>query len=159
LRLTQERYEEALKISAEAGGIIESYTQDSRQYHWHEISYGFALCGLGNYAEASKWVNRALLHAVDTAQPAHLNFILMAKSLLFVAHGDYERALEILAVVRTDPSTRMWRDSIPLATNLMEQLKAHFGKELYNTIYERGTQLNWRETVKQLASELAEDNG
>jgi predicted ATPase len=158
LRTVQERYQETLTIATAMRQLIESYTQDSRLYFFQETAYGWALCGLGNYAEAMVWTNQALLHAAATAQPAQLNFILLGKSILFAANGNYKRALEVLALIRHDPSSRFWRDRMPLALRLVEQLKAHFSEEMYNVIYERGTRLNWRETVNQLAAEVAEDN-
>lgn len=151
--IIQERFQEALETTNE----MASYTLNNPEgLSLMEHYCGIALCGLERYREAATWIDKALIHGFDIAQPAWLIDMLLGKSIIFAQQGQLERALELLSLVFAKPETRYWRDRHPLVLRLKSQLQAHFDEASYQAIWERGQAQvdNWRDVLQTLVDEI-----
>lgn len=155
LLVMQEKFQDALEISNEMDALRQD-SDNPHQFWYVDTNQGIALCGLERYKEAAFYIDRALAHGFELAQPQWIAWMLLGKSIIFAFQGQRERALEIYALNLTLPEVRFWHNKHPLALRLQAQLQAHFNEADYQTIWERGQAEadNWREMVQTIIDEI-----
>ena len=87
--------------------------------------------------------------------PTHITALTII-SMLLADEGETQRAIELFSLAMTHPaSPRGWLENMPLLTQRHNMLRQETAPDVYESAWQRGTQLDFEEVIAQLQTEYA----
>ena len=141
---------EAVLASTEEILALEQKMMES----WCEanLQRGIVFLATGDLEDAIPFMMRALSYQIEAASPTVVTYLPYC-SVLLARLGEYERAVELLALGLTS-SYRRLLELDPLLTRTRSQLEKLLGEERFAAAWERGRHLEVRTAATEVLAEL-----
>jgi tetratricopeptide (TPR) repeat protein len=147
-------YTRAEQHAREALSVFREGVLAFDQCAWEYRNLGNAASGLGNLADARRYLRQALQAAVAAQTPTRQPLTLLAVARVLARQGEEEKALELLALVMSHRFS--WQMAKDQAAPLVAELEAELPPDVVAAALERGRARDLDATVAELLSELAE---
>ena len=145
-------YARAEWYAREALSVLKEGVRDFDQGAWEYRNLGNAASGLGNYADARRYLRRALEAAIAAQIPTRHLLTLVGVAKVLAKQGEKERALELLALVMNHRFS--WQMAKDQAAPLAAELEADLPPDVVASAQARGRARDLQTTVTELLAEL-----
>jgi tetratricopeptide (TPR) repeat protein len=141
----EEAYSKAWELSRESLSLA----PDPNVTFVAQLGLAMAACGLENYAAAREHIQTLLKSGSPWHTARGLTSCLPVLAILYANQDEAERAVEVLALAFTHPSSPTgWMEKWMLLKRLQTRLETVLGTEKYEAAWERGTKLGLETVIK-----------